>query len=194
MHPDCPVPSGCGQKARGRRSSACSFASRCDPEAGQHAAFNRGPMHASAVASPQTGPLLRAAACRLRCPVACQCAPDSVSRSVVRAGAPSGVWMRWHLGASAAAPANGPAANESQPPRYWPRAAPNSHPVLAATHRADIIETGSNSPLPAGRASGPRRPSTALQFNRHGAASRLLYFSPATAILALRMIPRMPNR
>jgi hypothetical protein len=27
--------------------------------------------------------------------------------------------------------------------RYWPRTAPNSHPVLATTHRADMIETGS---------------------------------------------------
>ena len=67
-----PVPSGCGQKDRGRRSSACSVTSRCDPRAGQHAAFNLGLLHAFAVASPQAGPLLCAAACRLRRRAACQ--------------------------------------------------------------------------------------------------------------------------
>ena len=42
------------------------------------------------------------------------------------------------------APANGPAANESQPPRYWLHTAPRGHPILAATHHVGIYEIRSS--------------------------------------------------
>jgi len=38
MRPDRPVPAGCGQEARGRRSSACAFTRRCDPKRAERAA------------------------------------------------------------------------------------------------------------------------------------------------------------
>jgi len=86
--------------------------------------------------------------------------PATVSRSVVWDGARSGVFMRQRPAASAAAPANGPAANEPQPPRYWLRTAPRIYPVLGATHRVGIYEMGSSTPpddLP-----GPCGPSDAM--------------------------------
>ena len=68
------------------------------------------------------------------CQATCSCAPASVSRSVVRDGAPGGVFRQWWYGASAASPANGPAANESQPPRYELHHPSRDQSVLAATH------------------------------------------------------------
>ena len=76
---------------------------------------------------------------RSLCRAACSCAPASVSRSVVRDGAPGGVFARWWYGASAAAPANGPAANESQPPRYELHHPSRDQSVLAATHTCPIV-------------------------------------------------------
>ena len=50
--------------SRAGRSSACRVAVGATPEGDEHDAITHGPTHASAVRSPQAGPLLQAAACR----------------------------------------------------------------------------------------------------------------------------------
>ena len=109
----CPAQGGAGSKR---------FLLGCDPEAGHGRAFMRRSNARLRGRIPTSGARRRAEEGPLW-----GCAPDSVSRSVVREGAHGGVWMRWCPGAYAAAPANGPAANVSQPP---------PSPVCAARRRA----------------------------------------------------------
>src|SRR6185436_18192759 len=56
---------GCGQEARGRRSSACAFTRRCDPKRDERAARPTGPCTPPRSDPRKPGPLLRAAARRL---------------------------------------------------------------------------------------------------------------------------------
>ena len=107
-------------------------------------AYDGAPLSRSGVASNDetigTCSALRGTLCR----AACSCAPASVSRSVVRDGAQGGVFKRQWYGASAAAPANGPTANESQPPRYELRHPSRDQSVLASNAHVVHYEIGSH--------------------------------------------------
>jgi len=78
-------------------------------------------------------------------------APDSVSRRVVRAGAHKAAFNIFKWGASAAAPANGPAANESQPPPQRDAARRISAcfcaPLRSHPHKWGASEGGRGAPL-----------------------------------------------
>ena len=130
-----PAREGCSHN--GRRAAAQSRGPACRDATAQARTVPRhsgAPLSRFGVASNDEAVGTCSALRGTLCQATCSCAPASVSRSVVRDGAPGGVFRRWWYGASAASPATGPAANESQPPRYELRHPSRDQSVLAATH------------------------------------------------------------